>query len=65
MSARVALGTSVTLSAPTVVVISPPLSRTARWFEVTPEGDRFFAFGREDAPVLTLLTGWQGRLSAR
>ncbi len=65
MGVRVTLGRTATLSTPTVVVAAPPFSRAARWFDVTPEGDRFFAFNREDPPVLTLLQGWQARLGGR
>ena len=65
MGVRVTLGRTATLSTPTVTVAGPPFSRAARWFEVTREGDRFFAFSREDPPVLTLLQGWQARLGGR
>ena len=59
MSVRIVLGSAARLSTPTVVVVNPPFSRASRWFEVIGDGRQFFAFGREEPPVLTLLQGWQ------
>ena len=62
MSVRVSLATAPAASPPTPAVIGPPFSRASRWFEVSADDQRFFAFDREDPPMLTLVLGWQARL---
>lgn len=61
MGVAVRLGTTVTLSPPRVAVTGPPFSRVFRGFEVTPDGQRFIAFGREDPLLFTLVLDWAGR----
>jgi serine/threonine-protein kinase len=61
MGVRVTLGSAMSLSAPRPVVASPPFSQAARWFEVTPDGERFLSFGREEPPVFTLIMDWTAR----
>jgi serine/threonine-protein kinase len=58
-------GASATLSAPRVAVANAPFSRSLRAFEVTPDGERFVAFGRDDPPVLTLVLDWAARVAGR
>ena len=58
-------GPRVTLSRPTVALAAPPFSRMVRSFEVTPDGERFVAFGREDPLLFTLVLDWAARLPAR
>jgi hypothetical protein len=47
------------------VLVSPPFSRTIRSFEVTPDGERFIAFGREDPLLFTLVLNWHSRIAGR
>jgi Tol biopolymer transport system component len=61
----VKLGPSVTLSPPSVALASPPFSRMVRSFEVTPDGQRFVGYGREDPLLFTLVLDWAARLPAR
>lgn len=65
MAVAVRLGPSIVLASPSVAVAGPPFSRTVRWFDVTPDGQRFIAFGREDPLVFTLVLNWASRLPAR
>ena len=58
-------GPHVALSPPTVALAAPPFSRMVRSFEVTPDGTRFVAFGREDPLLFTLVLDWAARLPAR
>jgi hypothetical protein len=60
----VKLGPAVALSPPSVALASPPFSRMVRSFEVTPDGQRFVGFGREDPLLFTLLLDWAARLPA-
>ena len=62
MGVTVTLGPRPVLSKPAVVLADPPFSRTIRSFEVTPDGERFVAFGREDPLLFTLVTNWPARL---
>jgi serine/threonine-protein kinase len=57
------LGARPVLSSPRVVLAAPPLSRTARWFEVSEDGQRFIGFGREDPLLFTLVTNWTARVA--
>jgi Tol biopolymer transport system component/tRNA A-37 threonylcarbamoyl transferase component Bud32 len=65
MAVGVKLGPTVAPSRAKVVLTSPPLSRMVRWFEVTPDGQRFVGFGREDPLLFTLVLDWAARLPAR
>jgi eukaryotic-like serine/threonine-protein kinase len=65
MAVGVKLGTMVALSPPSVALASPPFSRMVRPFEVTPDGQRFVGFGREDPLLFTLVLDWAARLPAR
>ena len=65
MAVGVRLGPIVTLSPPGVALAAPPFSRMVRSFEVTPDGQRFVAFGREDPLLFTLVLDWPARLGAR
>jgi Tol biopolymer transport system component len=62
MTAGIRLGNTVTLLPPRVAVAGPPFSPTIRGFEMTPDGERFVAFGRGTPPVFTLLTDWAAHL---
>ncbi|HZN97498.1 MAG TPA: hypothetical protein VFB61_07215, partial [Gemmatimonadales bacterium] len=62
MGVTVTLGPRPVLSKPAVVLAAPPFSRTIRSFEVTPDGERFIAFGREDPLLFTLVTNWPERI---
>jgi len=48
MAVQVRLGPKLSVSSPRVALSSPPFSRTVRSFEVTPDGERFVAFEREE-----------------
>jgi hypothetical protein len=48
-----------------VVLAAPPFSRMVRSFDVTPDGQRFVGFGREDPLLFTLVLNWEARLPAR
>jgi eukaryotic-like serine/threonine-protein kinase len=65
MAVGIKLGPATTLSPPRVTLSSPPLSRMVRSFEITPDGQRFVGFGREDPLLLTLVLDWAARLPAR
>ena len=62
MQVTVTLSARLRVSPPVVVLSSPPFSRTVRSFEVTPDGERFVAYGREEPLVFTLVTNWPARL---
>jgi serine/threonine protein kinase/Tol biopolymer transport system component len=62
MAVVVGVGPRLTLSAPSVVLADPPFSRIVRTFEVTPDGQRFVGFGREDPLMFTLVTNWSARV---
>jgi Tol biopolymer transport system component len=62
MAVGVRLGPKLVLSSPSVVLSSPPFSRTVRSFEATPDGERFIGFGREDPLLFTLVTNWPARV---
>ena len=62
MAVQVTLGPRAVLSPPSVVLAAPPFSRTVRSFEVTPDGERFVGFGREDPLLFTLVTNWPARV---
>ena len=62
MAVGVGRGPRLTLSAPSVVLADPPFSRIVRTFEVTPDGQRFVGFGREDPLMFTLVTNWTARV---
>jgi tRNA A-37 threonylcarbamoyl transferase component Bud32 len=62
MAVGVTLGPKPALSSPTEVLADPPFSRTVRSFEVTPDGERFVGFGREDPLLFTLVTNWPARV---
>jgi Tol biopolymer transport system component len=65
MGVTITLGPKPVLSKPGVILADPPFSRTIRSFEVTPDGERFVAFGREDPLLFTLVTNWQSRVASR
>jgi serine/threonine-protein kinase len=65
MGVTVTLSPRQVLSRPTAVLAAPPFSRTIRSFEVTPDGERFVAFGREDPLLFTLVTNWTSRVANR
>jgi Tol biopolymer transport system component/tRNA A-37 threonylcarbamoyl transferase component Bud32 len=65
MGVGVKLGPTISLSPPSVALAAPPFSRMVRSFEVTPDGQRFVGFGREDPLLFTLVLDWAGRLPAR
>jgi eukaryotic-like serine/threonine-protein kinase len=65
MGVGVKLSPTLALSPPSVALASPPLSRMVRPFEVTPDGQRFVGFGREDPLLFTLVLDWAARLPAR
>jgi Tol biopolymer transport system component len=65
MAVRVRPGPTMTLSPPGVALAAPPFSRMVRSFDVTPDGDRFVAFGREDPLLFTLVLDWTARLAPR
>jgi serine/threonine-protein kinase len=65
MVVGVTAGAPMALSSPRVVVANAPFSRTARTLEVTPDGERFVGFARDDPPVLTLMIDWMTRLARR
>jgi Tol biopolymer transport system component len=62
MAVSIQPGPSLTVSSPRVILADPPLSRMVRSFQVTPDGQRFVGFGREDPLLFTLVTHWQARL---
>jgi serine/threonine-protein kinase len=62
MAVSVRLSPSVAVSAPKVILADPPLSKMARSFQVTPDGQRFVGFGREDPLLFTLVTNWAARV---
>ena len=62
MAVQVTLGPRAVLSPPSVVLAAPPFSRMVRSFEVTPDGERFVGFGREDPLLFTLVTNWPARV---
>ncbi len=63
MAVGVRSGPALTLSPPRVAVAGPPFSRSARGFEVSPDGEQFVAFEREAPPVFTLVVNWAARLT--
>jgi Tol biopolymer transport system component len=65
MAVGVKLGPTIVLSPPSVALTNPPLSRMVRPFEVTPDGQRFVGYGREDPLLFTLVLDWAARLPAR
>jgi Tol biopolymer transport system component len=65
MTVGVKLGTTATLTSPNVALAYPPFSRMVRSFEVTPDGQRFVGFGREDPLLFTLVVNWAARLPLR
>jgi serine/threonine-protein kinase len=65
MAVGVRPGAAVVLSPPRVAVAHPPFSRAVRAFDVTPDGEQFVAFGREDPSVFTLVLDWAAQLPAR
>ncbi|MFL5516181.1 MAG: hypothetical protein ACJ8DJ_08490, partial [Gemmatimonadales bacterium] len=65
MGVGVKLGPTIALSQPSVALAAPPFSRMVRSFEVTPDGQRFVGFGREDPLLFTLVLDWAARLPAR
>jgi Tol biopolymer transport system component len=65
MRVGVKLGPPIELSQPGVALPTPPFSRMVRSFDVTPDGQRFVGFGREDPLLFTLVLDWPARLPAR
>ncbi|HEV7367106.1 MAG TPA: protein kinase [Gemmatimonadales bacterium] len=65
MGVGVKLGPPIDLSQPGVALPTPPFSRMVRSFDVTPDGQRFVGFGREDPLLFTLVLDWPARLPAR
>jgi eukaryotic-like serine/threonine-protein kinase len=65
MRVGVKLRPTIALSPPSVALAAPPFSRMVRSFEVTPDGQRFVGFGREDPLLFTLVLNWAARLMAR
>ncbi len=65
MGVGLKLGPPVSLSLPSVVLAAPPFSRMVRSFDVTPDGQRFVGFGREDPLLFTLVVNWAARLPLR
>jgi eukaryotic-like serine/threonine-protein kinase len=65
MAVTVRLGPRLAVSSPSVVLADPPFSRMVRSFQVTPDGQRFVAFGREDPLLFTLVSNWQARVTAK
>jgi Tol biopolymer transport system component len=62
MAVSVQLSPSLAVSSPRVVLADPPLSRMVRSFQLTPDGQRFVGFGREDPLLFTLVTNWRARV---
>ncbi|HEY0350772.1 MAG TPA: hypothetical protein VGC48_01550, partial [Gemmatimonadales bacterium] len=62
MAVTVHLGPKLTLSPARIVLADPPISRTVRSFQVTPDGQQFIGFGREDPILFTLVTNWASKV---
>jgi eukaryotic-like serine/threonine-protein kinase len=62
MAVSVRLNPSLVVSSPRVILADPLLSRMVRSFQVTPDGQRFIGFGREDPLLFTLVTNWAARV---
>ncbi|MFL5472141.1 MAG: hypothetical protein ACJ8AM_07300 [Gemmatimonadales bacterium] len=62
MAVAVQLSPKLTLSPPKIVLADPPLSRLVRSFQVSPDGQRFIGFGREDPVLFTLVLDWPARV---
>jgi serine/threonine-protein kinase len=63
MAVSTRLSPGLAVSSPKVVLPDPPLSKMVRSFQVTSDGQRFVAFGRDDPMLFTLVSNWTARLS--
>jgi hypothetical protein len=63
MAVSTRLSPRLAVSSAKVVLADPPISKMVRSFQVTPDGQRFVAFGREDPLLFTLMTNWSAKVS--